>query len=464
MSWRFIHGGPAFTHMQTLSTTESVCRLEDILRPVSGLQDILRSVSRLLILLCPTTASPVREERAICSDMLGSIAAQGEALRSGAGTSRSIDPLRSLGGEPTGMVLNRKKVECLFRVKEEILPQVEEFKYLRVLFTSEGRMEQEIDRQIGVASAVMRTLHRVAGLSLRDRVRSSAIWVELRVEPLLLRVERSPLVASLLQCGAKPELYQLSKIVMSQYFNLPAAAGVESRGVQDDEDVKQMLQGSSMLKVRSAHWQKRRTLKLLEDGVTIWCQSHKTSSRAKEQQSCKYDFNIVGAQQRLLLVPSSAPVGAQLHLLLLPSSAPVGAQQRVPVPSSVSLWPVSQLVKSSLAISRRVPLHEPGPAQVSVMEVECVLEGCQSETFRQMVGSVPEGHSLTVVFKGPRKSLDLLCQNQEEARCWARGIRTLQEHVENMTQKEKLNQYPFLFILNWIMTENSLLFHWYIHG
>ncbi|TWW77309.1 hypothetical protein D4764_12G0006990 [Takifugu flavidus] len=28
------------------------------------------------------------------------------------------------------MVLDRKKVECLLRVKEEILPQVEEFKYL----------------------------------------------------------------------------------------------------------------------------------------------------------------------------------------------------------------------------------------------------------------------------------------------------------------------------------------------
>ncbi|TWW59340.1 hypothetical protein D4764_06G0008700 [Takifugu flavidus] len=141
------------------------------------------------------------------------------------------------------MVLNRKKVECLLRVKEEILPQVEKFKYLGVLFTSEGRMEQEIDRRIGAASAVMRTLHwsvvvkrelsrkaklsvywlifvptltyghelwvmtertrsrvqaaemsflrRVAGLSLRDRVRSSAIREELGVEPLLLRVERS---------------------------------------------------------------------------------------------------------------------------------------------------------------------------------------------------------------------------------------------------------------------------------
>lgn len=76
------------------------------------------------------------------------------------------------------------------------------------------------------------------------------------------------------------------------------------------------------------------------------------------------------------------------------------------------------------------------------MEVECVREGCHSETLRQMVGSVPEGRYLTVVFKGPRKSLDLLCQSQEEAKHWARGIRTLQERVENMTQKEKLDQYP----------------------
>ncbi|TWW73379.1 hypothetical protein D4764_15G0007730 [Takifugu flavidus] len=121
------------------------------------------------------------------------------------------------------MVLNRKKVECLIWVKEEILPQVEEFKYLRALFMSEGRMEQEIDRRIGAASAVMRTLHWsvvvkrdgeeiaepncealdllvdlrsyphlwVAGLSLRDRVRSSAIREELGVQPLLLRIERS---------------------------------------------------------------------------------------------------------------------------------------------------------------------------------------------------------------------------------------------------------------------------------
>ncbi|TWW66800.1 hypothetical protein D4764_20G0008320 [Takifugu flavidus] len=80
--------------------------------------------------------------------------------------------------EAAGMKIStskRKTVECLLRVKEQILPQVEEFKYLGVLFTSEGRMEQEIDRLTGVA----------------DRVRSSAIREELGVEPLLLRIERS---------------------------------------------------------------------------------------------------------------------------------------------------------------------------------------------------------------------------------------------------------------------------------
>uniref|UniRef100_A0A3Q3NFQ8 Phosphoinositide phospholipase C n=1 Tax=Mastacembelus armatus TaxID=205130 RepID=A0A3Q3NFQ8_9TELE len=142
-------------------------------------------------------------------------------------------------------------------------------------------------------------------------------------------------------------------------------------GVQDDEDVKQMLQGSSMMKVRSPRWQKQRTLKLLEDGVTIWCQSHKTSSRAKDKQS------------------------------------------------------------------------------FSVMEVECVQMGCQSETLRQMVGSVPECCCLTVIFKGPRKSLDLICQSEMEAQNWACGIQTLQKRVENMTQKEQLDQYPnCLFEIN----------------
>uniref|UniRef100_A0A8C6M0A0 Reverse transcriptase domain-containing protein n=1 Tax=Nothobranchius furzeri TaxID=105023 RepID=A0A8C6M0A0_NOTFU len=141
------------------------------------------------------------------------------------------------------MVLIQKSVECILRARDEILPQVEEFKYLGVLFTSEGRLEREIDRRIGAASAVMLALYRsvvvkrelsqkamlsiyrsiyvptltyghelwvvtertrlriqaakmsflrrVAGLSLRHRVRSSVIGEGLGVDPLLLHIERS---------------------------------------------------------------------------------------------------------------------------------------------------------------------------------------------------------------------------------------------------------------------------------
>ncbi|KAI3353915.1 hypothetical protein L3Q82_005120 [Scortum barcoo] len=48
------------------------------------------------------------------------------------------------------MVLDRKRVACPLRVGGEVLPQVEEFKYLGVLFTSEGKMEREIDRLGGL--------------------------------------------------------------------------------------------------------------------------------------------------------------------------------------------------------------------------------------------------------------------------------------------------------------------------
>ncbi|KAK3561554.1 hypothetical protein QTP86_008774 [Hemibagrus guttatus] len=143
------------------------------------------------------------------------------------------------------MVLDRKKVACTLQVGGEVLPQVEEFKYLGVLFTSEGRMDREIDRRIGAAAAVMRSMYRsvvvkkelsrkaklsiyqsiysptltyghelwvmterigsriqaaemsflcrVAGRSLRDRVRSSVTREEFGVEPLLLHIERGQL-------------------------------------------------------------------------------------------------------------------------------------------------------------------------------------------------------------------------------------------------------------------------------
>ncbi|KAL1262168.1 hypothetical protein QQF64_007433 [Cirrhinus molitorella] len=66
------------------------------------------------------------------------------------------------------MGLNRKRVVCRLQVGRVSLPQVEEFKYLGVLFTSEGKMEREID---GLRWGVTRE--------------------ELGVEPLLLHIERN---------------------------------------------------------------------------------------------------------------------------------------------------------------------------------------------------------------------------------------------------------------------------------
>ena len=58
-------------------------------------------------------------------------------------------------------------------------------------------------------------------------------------------------------------------------------------GVLDDEDVLTMMKGSNMTKVRSQRWQKSRSLRLLEDGVTVFVESTKSSRKAKAQQTCK---------------------------------------------------------------------------------------------------------------------------------------------------------------------------------
>ncbi|KAK3564177.1 hypothetical protein QTP86_010807 [Hemibagrus guttatus] len=80
---------------------------------------------------------------------LGRFAAECEAAGMRVSTSKS-----------KAMVLDWKKVACTLQVGGEVLPQVEEFKYLGVLFTSEGGMDREIDRRIGAAAAVMRSMYR----------------------------------------------------------------------------------------------------------------------------------------------------------------------------------------------------------------------------------------------------------------------------------------------------------------
>ncbi|KAI3365898.1 hypothetical protein L3Q82_000883 [Scortum barcoo] len=87
------------------------------------------------------------------------------------------------------MVLDRKRVACPLQVGGEVLPQVEEFKYLGVLFTSEGKIEREIDRRIGAASAVMRSVYRTVVVKKElSRSRRSSRFI-----PVNLRSPTSPM-------------------------------------------------------------------------------------------------------------------------------------------------------------------------------------------------------------------------------------------------------------------------------
>lgn len=57
-----------------------------------------------------------------------------------------------------------------------MLPQAKEFMYLRILFMSDGKMEHVMDRWIGAMSAVMRALHwtTVVKMELRKKAKPSS--------------------------------------------------------------------------------------------------------------------------------------------------------------------------------------------------------------------------------------------------------------------------------------------------
>ncbi|KAM6115054.1 1-phosphatidylinositol 4,5-bisphosphate phosphodiesterase delta-3 [Phoenicopterus ruber ruber] len=85
----------------------------------------------------------------------------------------------------------------------------------------------------------------------------------------------------------------------------------------------------------------------------------------------------------------------------------------------------------------------------SVMHVEGVREGHQSEGLRKYGAAFPEQHCFTLVFKGKRKNLDLAARGEEDARHWVQGLTKLMKRLQAMSQTEKLDQYP-LSELRWI--------------
>ncbi|KAK3537283.1 hypothetical protein QTP70_006987 [Hemibagrus guttatus] len=116
-----------------------------LLRAVRSLCNRSRSLVRMasygVVLLAPSSLD--------LQHALGCFVAECESAGMRVSTSKS-----------EAMVLDQKKVACTLQVGGEFLPQVEEFKYLGVLFMSEGRMDREIDRRIGAVAAVMRSMYR----------------------------------------------------------------------------------------------------------------------------------------------------------------------------------------------------------------------------------------------------------------------------------------------------------------
>ncbi|MEQ2313863.1 1-phosphatidylinositol 4,5-bisphosphate phosphodiesterase delta-4 [Ameca splendens] len=77
----------------------------------------------------------------------------------------------------------------------------------------------------------------------------------------------------------------------------------------------------------------------------------------------------------------------------------------------------------------------------SVSDVEVVREGHQSEVLLSIADVFPADRCFTVVFRGRRGNLDLVAESAEEAQSWIKGLRKLIENLENMGEREKLDQW-----------------------
>lgn len=97
---------------------------------------------------------------------------------------------------------------------------------------------------------------------------------------------------------------------------------------------------------------------------------------------------------------------------------------------------------------RITPSFVPFVCSVSVGEVEAVREGHQSEVLLSIADEFPANRCFTLVFRGRKGNLDLVAESAEEAQTWVKGIRKLIENVENMGEREKLDQYPFSSVLD----------------
>eukprot|EP00062_Callorhinchus_milii_P023737 gi/632982916/ref/XP_007908390.1/ PREDICTED: 1-phosphatidylinositol 4,5-bisphosphate phosphodiesterase delta-3-like [Callorhinchus milii] len=148
---------------------------------------------------------------------------------------------------------------------------------------------------------------------------------------------------------------------LSPERNKLAFKALKQVGLQEDEDVRFMLKGSKLQKIKSQVWKKPRQLRLQGDGLSVWCESK----------------------------------------------------------------------------SRR----KPSMSTFSVMEIQSVREGHQSEVMRKHGRGFSEQQCFTIVFQGNRTNLDLVAETPEERRRWVRGLHKLMARAAGMSQREKLHHW-----------------------
>lgn len=89
-------------------------------------------------------------------------------------------------------------------------------------------------------------------------------------------------------------------------------------------------------------------------------------------------------------------------------------------------------------------------------DVEAIREGHQSEVLLSIADEFPADRCFTLVFRSRRGNLDLVAESAEEAQSWITGMRKLMENLENMGEREKLDQYLLLHLLLPLWPNQSL--------
>ncbi|CAG5865961.1 unnamed protein product [Menidia menidia] len=100
-----------------------------------------------------------------------------------------------------------------------------------------------------------------------------------------------------------------------------------------------------------------------------------------------------------------------------------------------------RLLEDGLTIWYKSRWTGKGHSTFSVMEVEAVREGHQSEVLLSVADEFPADLCFTLVFHGRQGTLDLVAESPEEARAWIQGVRTLIHKAQSMDEQERQDQW-----------------------